>query len=204
MTIRPKPGFVVIEGPDGAGTTTQTRLLAKALAAPDLRVHVTAEPSQGPIGQVLRSHVKGELTLDPVTAALAFTADRADHLAREIRPALERGEWVVCDRYLLSTLAYQGAEGIDRSWVLAASAGFDVPDLTVYLKVAVDELARRLGGREATERYEGRDFAERVIASYDESIELLRRADHRIEVADGSADPATVQAAIKAWLDSLR
>lgn len=194
----------MIEGPDGSGTTTQTGLLADDLMASDQRVYVTAEPSDGPIGQVLRSHVKGDLTLDPVTAALAFTADRADHLAKEVRPALGRGEWVVSDRYLLSTLAYQGAEGIDRAWVLAASAGFEVPGLTVYLRVPVTELARRLGSRGSADRYERRDFAERVIASYDESIDLLRDAGHRIEVVDGSADPGAVQAEIKAWLDSLR
>jgi dTMP kinase len=202
-SIEQTPGrFVVLEGLDGAGTTTQAGLLATALRARDLRVCETAEPSDGPLGEVLRAHVRGEITLDPVTAALTFTADRSDHLARVVRPALGRGEWVVCDRYLLSTLAYQGAEGVDRSLVLSASAGFEIPDLTVYLDVPQDVLERRLASRATAERYEAPALAERLRASYVESIELLTANGHAIEVLNGTEDPQMVLESVLTRLDA--
>jgi dTMP kinase len=195
--------FVVFEGMDGAGTTTQAELLSATLRARDVRVCPTAEPTDGPLGRVLRAHVRGELTLDPATAALTFTADRSDHLERVVRPALARGEWVVCDRYLLSTLAYQGAEGVDRGWILAASEAFEVPDLTVFLDVPKDDLAERLRSRGSADRYESSDLSERLRASYEESISLLRSAGHSIETIDGGADPDAVLKGVLGRLDAL-
>lgn len=196
-----KARFIVLEGLDGAGTTTQAALVAEAIRAWEAPVRLTAEPSEGPIGRILRAHVRGQVDLDPRTAALAFVADRADHLTRAIRPALERGEWVVCDRYLLSTLAYQGAEGVDRAWVLAASEGADVPDLTIYLEVPAEVAAQRLVSRERPDRYDA--LGERLEVSYRESIELLRGCGHRIEIVDGTADPPEVLDRIRAELDFL-
>src|SRR5438874_6390460 len=166
--------FLVLEGMDGTGTTTISRLVADALRARDLRVCLTAEPTDGPLGRVLRTHLTGTVELDPYAASLVFSADRADHLARTIRPALTRGEWVVCDRYLLSTLAYQGAEGISRESILAASARFEVPDLTVVLEVPDDVRAGRMSGRGARERYEDPCFDDPLRRSYDEAVRLLR------------------------------
>lgn len=198
------PGrFVVLEGLDGAGTTTQARLLAAALRHRDLHVCETAEPSPGPLGQVLRAHIRGEITLDPETAALTFTADRSDHLTRVVRPALARGEWVVCDRYLLSTLAYQGAEGVDRSRVLQASAGFEIPDLTVYLDVPSAVLEGRLSSRATAERYEEPALAAGLRESYRESMEMLRSSGHRIEIVDGAEDAEKVLASVLARLDAI-
>lgn len=199
MPTEGKPQFVVLEGVDGAGTTTQAGLLAEALRAGDLRVCVTAEPSDGPIGRLLRAHVRGEVTLDPLAAALAFCADRADHLERVVRPALHRGEWVVCDRYLLSTLAYQGAEGVDRGLILEASAAADVPDLTVFLDVPGAEAARRRTSRGAADRYDS--LGARLEESYRTSIALLRARGHPIEVVGGTGDPGEVSRAVRARLD---
>lgn len=194
--------FIVLEGLDGAGTTTQAVLLSAALRARDLRVCETAEPSTGPLGQVLRAHNRREITLDPETAALTFTADRSDHLTRLVRPALARGEWVVCDRYLLSTLAYQGADGVDRSLVLHASAGFEIPDLTVFLDVPPSVLERRLASRGAAERYEAPALAERLRASYVESMEMLRADGHLIDVVNGTEDPQMVLESVLTRLDA--
>lgn len=194
--------FVVLEGLDGAGTTTQADLLADALRQRDLRVCLTAEPTNGPLGRVLRAHVAGELSLDPHTAALTFTADRSDHLTRVIRPALAAGEWVVCDRYLLSTLAYQGLD-VDRAWILRASEGFETPDLTLFLDVPEQDLATRLATRASAERYEAPELASRLRASYAESIALLRDAGHAIETIDGTADPRAILQQVLARLDAL-
>ncbi len=178
--------FLVVEGLDGAGTTTIANRLAEALRARDLQVCLTAEPTDGPLGALLRAHVKGNLNLEEQIAALVFTGDRADHLGQVIRPALRRGEWVVCDRYLLSTLAYQGAAGVPRDAILAASSGFDVPDVTFVLDVPEEVRAQRLASRTQSERYERADLAEGLRLSYEESIALLRSAGHRIEVIDSS------------------
>jgi dTMP kinase len=196
------PRFVVLEGLDGAGTTTQAELVAHALRARDLGVCLTAEPTDGPLGRVLRAHIAGELTLDPVTAALTFTADRSDHLVRVVRPSLEDGRWVVSDRYLLSTLAYQGLD-VDREWILNSSRAFDVPDLTVFLDVPGEAIAERLRARGPSDRYEAPEFATRLRASYLESIELLRDAGHRIETINGTAEPQAVLQEVLARLDAL-
>lgn len=193
--------FLVVEGLDGAGTTTISARLADALRARDLQVRLTAEPTNGPLGRLLRSHVKGDVNLDEQTAALVFTGDRSDHLGQVIRPALRRGEWVVCDRYLLSTLAYQGAAGVSREAVLAASDGFDVPDVTFVLDVPEETRIQRLASRSNAERYEGGELADSLRRSYEESIELLRSAGHRIEVIDSSQPIDEVLEDVLARLD---
>jgi dTMP kinase len=123
-----------------------------------------------------------------VTASLVFTADRADHIAREIRPALERGEWVISDRYLLSTIAYQGVD-VDRRAILACSQGFPVPAVTFVLEAAEDARTARMASRGRTDRYEDPALAERLRASYEQAVALLREAGHRIEKVD-AAPPA--------------
>ena len=188
---------------DGTGTTTLSQLIADGLRARDLRVCLTAEPTDGPLGTVLRAHLKGALSLDAHTAALVFSGDRADHLTRTIRPALARGEWVVCDRYLLSTLAYQGAEGVSREAVLAASSGFDVPDLTVVLDASDEVREGRMAGRSERERYEDEAFSEGLRGSYEAAIDLLRSAGHRIEILDATASPEDIAAEVLGRLDTL-
>jgi dTMP kinase len=195
--------FVVIEGLDGAGTTTQAAMTASALESRGIGVCLTAEPSDGPLGRVARAHVRGEITLDPPATALAFLADRADHLARVVRPALAEGRWVVCDRYLLSTLAYQGAEGVDKLWVLDASGLIERPDLTVYLDVTDDERRRRIATRPSADRYEAPGYDQRLRRSYGEAIELLRARGHVIAEIDGTRPAGEVSAAVTAELDAL-
>src|SRR5215471_2535238 len=117
MNTRSRNGcFVVLEGLDGAGTTTQAERLASRLRQAGYAVLVTREPSDGPVGTVLRRALAGGVALPhrggPLsdhTLALLFAADRMDHLCAEILPALGKGQIVLCDRYLLSSYAYQGA-----------------------------------------------------------------------------------------------
>ena len=199
-----QPGrFVVVEGLDGVGTTTVAAEVVDILRARGLRVRLTAEPTDGPFGTLLRRHLSGETTLDPPSAALVFTADRSDHLQTAVRPALARGEWVVSDRYLLSTLAYQGAEGVDRETILAASRGFAVPDLTVVLE-APDEVrqARMASRAQAAERYEDPGLAGRLRAGYQASIDLLRARGHRIETLDATPPASDVAADVASRLDA--
>ncbi|MSP90220.1 MAG: dTMP kinase [Myxococcales bacterium] len=166
------PLFVVLEGTDGSGTTTQGDRLTETLRSRGRTVVRTCEPSEGPIGQVLRGVLRdtGAARMDPVAVALLFAADRADHCARLIGPALARGDAVVCDRYLGSSLVFQvvdGQGGIDEKWVLSLNRAVLVPDLTVFLDVpeATAEARIRLRGK-PLERFEHRDALNRVRRRY--------------------------------------
>lgn len=162
--------FVVIEGVDGAGTTTQTHALAAALAARGLPVHATREPSDGPIGVLVRQILAGRLVVPGMsgprppnwkTMALLFAADRADHVEAEIEPNLREGVTVVSDRYYHSSVAYQSATapgGIAPSeqvvrWVLELNRHARRPDLTIVLDISPEVAARR-----RAERSKGREI----------------------------------------------
>jgi len=188
----PKGRFIVVEGLDGAGTTTQCAALARALRAEGREVHVTNEPSAGPIGTLIRQALTGRLQLPggegpltPQTLALLFAADRLDHLAAEIEPALRKGAVVLSDRYLLSSLAYQGAQ-VGMGWVAELNGRARRPDLTLFLDIDVaTATARRRarGGRE--ELYETDARQRRTARQYREAIALRRKAGERVVVVDG-------------------
>jgi dTMP kinase len=153
-------GLIVLEGVDGAGTTTQVARIAARLRAGGARVHTTAEPSAGPIGRLLRRALSGELgegdapepaTPSWQTLALLFAADRLDHLAREVEPELAAGAYVICDRYDHSTLAYQSvAGGGDAAipWLRELNRHARRPDLTLVLDVPPSVAAERRRARQ--------------------------------------------------------
>jgi len=118
--------LIVIEGLDGAGTTTQARRLVEHLNAKGTRAHLTREPSDGPVGRLIRemlvgSHAIPGATISQGTFGLLFAADRLDHMQREVEPALAAGKLVVSDRWYHSSLAYQGT-GADRDWIATLNA----------------------------------------------------------------------------------
>jgi dTMP kinase len=196
------PLFIVLEGIDGAGTTTQTERLAATLTRAGRTAHATREPSTGPIGRVLREVLQGGLSagdrpVDGGTMALLFAADRRDHLQREIEPALARGCDVISDRYLMSSLAYQ-AEETDRAWVEGLARGIRTPDLTILLDVPVERAAarRRAAGR-MTERYDADETQRRVAENY----RALARLDPSVVVLDGAGGIDEVAAAIAAVVE---
>ncbi len=161
--------WIVFEGLDGAGTTTQAKLLAdylKSVAGEGL-VFTTAEPTHGPLGEVCRSALRGLFHLDRKTLALTFNADRSDHLHREggILTHREMGHWIVQDRYLYSTLAYQ--DGVDREWLRALSFPFPRPDLLIYLETPWQVCLERIGQRgNSTEIFEHKEELRRVAENY--------------------------------------
>ena len=172
----PGPLFIVLEGIDGSGTTTQTARLAQHLEARGRRVHTTREPSGGPIGRLSREILLGGHRLpdgtpaDGPAMALLFAADRRDHLVREIEPALASGLDVISDRYLLSSLAYQ-AEEADRTWVTTLARDLRTPDLTLLLDLPVPlAAARRRAAARPEERYDVDQIQERVAARYRELV----------------------------------
>ena len=209
--VAPRGRFVVLEGLDGAGTTTQARLLGEALRVSGRRVHVTAEPSGGPAGalarQVLASRVTGADGdgFDPAALALLFAADRLDHVATEIAPKLAAGIDVVSDRFTLSSLAYQGLTTGDLDWVEQVNARAARPDVTVFLRVrAAVALRRRRAASIDRELFERDGFQRRVAASYHQAITRLRAAGQRIVEVDGEQPPEEVAAAVRAEVARIR
>jgi dTMP kinase len=203
--------FVVIEGLDGAGTTTQARLLGERLRAAGRAVHVTAEPSGGPAGGLVRQVLQQRVTggrgggFDAHALALLFAADRLDHVAAEVEPRLAEGCDVVSDRYTLSSLAYQGLTTRDLAWVEAINRRAPAPDLTVFLRVRPGlALGRRRAAGTAPELYEVAAFQRRVARSYERSLALLRRRGERVEVLDGEAPVDEVAGAVAGLVARLR
>ena len=195
--------LLVIEGLDGAGTTTQARRLVEHIRARGGKAHLTREPSEGPIGRLIREMLVGDHAIagQPIaqsTFGLLFAADRLDHLQREVEPALADGAIVVSDRWYHSSLAYQGT-GADRDWIATLNARARRPDLTIFLEVRAEVAAqRRLAAGRAQELFEDLEMQQDVAAGYRATIAELRAQGERIEVIDGEASADTVFAAIAA------
>ncbi len=192
------PGiFITIEGIDGSGKTTQARLLVEWLQGQGHRVRATREPGGTPAGNKIRELVLSNDHSPPPAAELfLYLADRAIHVAEVVRPALEVGEVVVCERYADSTLAYQGyARGLDLALLRRlnemATGGLS-PDLTVILDISPEQTRldeTRLDRLES----EGLDFLGRVAAGF---RELARQEPERIKLINASQNVAAVQAKI--------
>ena len=166
--------FIVIEGIDGAGTTTQTQRLVSWLESRNLSVFNTREPTDGIIGSMIRRILAGEPDL-PVMDTLPwlFAADRADHIFGKVIPHLASGTWVVSDRYYHSSLAYQSLHQplLD---IYALNRKFRTPDLTIFLDISVDDALARIHARgEATDVYEERESLTTISEAYGAVMQLL-------------------------------
>ena len=161
--------LIALEGIDGAGTTTQGTMLVQHLNAHGVPAHLTCEPSTGPVGKVIRQALQLKLgDVDPAVTALLFAADRVDHLRREVEPLLARGTHVVTDRYVYSSLAYQGID-LEQQWVATANRLATEPDLTLYLRVEPElALERRAARGGARELFDANETQVKVAATYDQ------------------------------------
>ncbi|MCK6535496.1 MAG: dTMP kinase [Polyangiaceae bacterium] len=198
--------FIVLEGIDGAGTSTQLELVARALEARGLAVHRTAEPSTGPVGNLIRQYLRKELPVPAAwdTMALLFAADRLDHVAREIEPLLARGSWVISDRYDLSSLAYQSATAPNArvvSWIRELNSRALRPDLTVIVDVPADAAAARRGARGGREELYERDELQARLAEIYAQGEALVPGDS-VRHVSGLGAPAEVTARVLAVVDA--
>ena len=136
--------FIVIEGLDGSGKTTQANMLAKNLAK-NHTVLLTAEPSRGKIGTFIRQGCLYEKKRLPTEAeALLFAADRIEHMQDELEPALSEGKIVICDRYIFSSLAYQGSAGLSLKWIETINARALEPDFSIFIDVPPQLVLERL------------------------------------------------------------
>lgn len=173
--------FIVLEGIDGSGTTTQGRGLVALLSQAGVAARFTCEPSTGPLGVLLRRLLSGAddgVCRDWDCMALLFAADRLDHVAREVRPALAQGITVICDRYDLSSLAYQSAtstaEASPVPWIRALNQRALRPALTLVLDVDADVAESRRAERGAAdELFERRDLQRRLAQIYAAAEQLV-------------------------------
>jgi dTMP kinase len=198
--------FITLEGPEGSGKTTAARHLAEWLRSRGIPTVLTAEPGGTPLGEEVKRivlHMRGMSDdLDPRADALLYAAGRAQHVGRVIRPALEAGEWVVCSRYIDSSLAYQGAgygnDPDEMRRLQAFATGGLLPDLTILLDVPVAvglERTRRRSEWNRFEDTEGRAFFERVRAAY---LGFAEAEPDRFRIVDGSGSVADSDQAIRA------
>lgn len=146
--MRKKGTLICIEGLDGSGKTTHARRLVRELQRRGFRVTYTTEPSSGEIGKFIRGHILHRKRRVPsAVEALLFAVDRVDHLERKVKPALQKGKIVVSDRYVYSSLAYQGATGLDINWIEEINRSAVPPDLAIYISVSPEMSIKRMKRR---------------------------------------------------------
>lgn len=167
--------FIVIEGLDGSGKTTQARLLAKKLSK-KYNIFLTTEPSRGKIGSYIREYYLYEKQRLPTDVeALLFAADRLEHVKKEVVPALDEGKLVICDRYLHSSLAYQGSSGLSIDWIRGINSKALQPDIGIFIDLAPEVVLKRLNRkRSVMETLETQQKVREIYLKFVENGELVR------------------------------
>jgi dTMP kinase len=173
--VNEKGAFICIEGLDGCGKTTQAKLLVKRLRKSHNAVY-TAEPSRGKIGAFIRKNcLYGEKRLSSVVEALLFAADRLEHVENEVLPALRQGRLVVSDRYVYSSLAYQGAAGLSLEWIEKINEHALRPDFAIFIDVDPKIVMQRLKpNKSVMENLETQRKVREVYLKYVTKGELTR------------------------------
>lgn len=167
--------FIVFEGLDGSGTSTQLSLIQGWLDCV-----VTSEPSSTSIGKLIRENLK-ETSFSPDTMALLFAADRREHV-KEIKEQLDKGKIVVCDRYICSSIAYQVALGVNEEFITSLNRDFIPPDLTIFFDASPELCFERRKSRAEKEIFDDIDFQKKVYIEY---LKLpMKRIDASLSVEE--------------------
>lgn len=189
--------FIVLEGIDGSGKTTQIALLQKKLSEYGIECVAECEPTRRPMGVLLRKYLSGELKADELAVAGLFAADRLDHITAEnngLRDMLRNGKSVICDRYCFSSYAYN-CHNYSVETVMAINrlcTGLLRADLTVFIDVPIDMALERIKiGRTETEIYENAEYLRTVRRRYFEAFEKAKNTE-RIAIVDGMNSPGEI------------
>jgi len=190
--------FIVIEGLDGSGGTTQVRLLSQTLGA-----HATREPTDGPVGKLIRKALGDPMFVGDGVLPYLFAADRKDHLERVIEPKLSGDVDVVSDRYYHSSLAYQSlAMPLDQ--VMSLNADFRAPDLCIFLDLDEPSCMARIEARGlARDRFETKRQLEEISAQYGAVLAMLKQRGDRILMLDAADSIPSIQKQILAAVKGL-
>lgn len=168
--------FICVEGLDGCGKTTQTKLLVRRLRRKRYDAIYTAEPSRGKIGKFIKRHcLHGEKRVSSIIEALLFAADRFEHVEDVIVPAIGKGKIVVSDRYIYSSLAYQGAAGLDLEWIEKVNEHAIHPDLAFFIDVKPEIVVKRLKPKKSVmENLQTQQKVREVYMKFVENGELVK------------------------------
>ena len=193
--------FLVFEGLDGSGKTTQMARLQQRLTGMGVAADTTCEPSDGPVGRLIRQILEGRISMDPRTLAALFAADRTDHLVipeTGVAALVKKGRIVLCDRYYFSSYAYH-ARDMDLEWVItlnAMNAQILKPDLTLFIDVAPQTCLERIrAGRKHLDLFEKIDILAQVRDNYFAAFERLKNQE-TVTVVDGNAPEEEVAQAV--------
>lgn len=187
--------FIVFEGIDGSGKTTQIDLLCKNLTERNIPVHITKEPTDDPMGKQLRKYLGGVEKTDLRAIAALFAADRLHHITAEdgILDNLSKGRVVLCDRYYLSSYAYQSVD-CDLDWIMALNreaANIARPDLHIFLDVPAEQSMNRVENRGETEIFEKLDRQQQIRKNFFELFEMLGDKEN-VLIIDGTREPEVI------------
>lgn len=174
--MKEKGLFICVEGLDGCGKTTQTRLLVKTLKRMGYNATYTVEPSRGKIGRFIRKYcLHSKKRTSAVVEALLFAADRYEHITNEVLSALEEGKIVVSDRYVYSSFAYQGAAGLDLKWIEMINKHAVKPDLAIFVDVKPEVVIQRLKPKKSVmENLETQRKVREVYMKFVKNSELIK------------------------------
>lgn len=199
--------FIVLEGIDGCGKSTQSKLLGKYLSSLGIEAYNTCEPTDSPFGSLIRQCLSGRIETDDKTIAALFAADRLDHIYNKkngILEKIERGVTVISDRYYFSSYAYH-SNFMPMDWVIEAnrfSAEALKPDLNIFIDIDPEKSFERLKRRNALERYEKLESMKNIRKKYFEAFELLKDSEN-VKIVESKPSPADTQAEIVKLVEEL-
>ncbi len=195
-----KPLFIVLEGIDGSGKTTQAFRLEKWLKKKGLKVYTTREPTDGIIGGIIRAALSTKLRISQRTLQILFAADRSEHV-KEIEDRMASGYSVISDRYILSSIAY-GMVELDRDWLYNMNSVFPKPDLTVILDLPAETALKRLGRRFTKSLFERRQLLEDIRRNFLELDKLYGDVFNTV-VVDADREPDEILSDIITYVEEL-
>ncbi|MBN1523484.1 MAG: dTMP kinase [Spirochaetales bacterium] len=189
----PVPNFFVLEGLDGAGTTTQLQLIARRAAEEQLPVSCTFEPTDNPVGRLIRQVLGKNIALSGATLSYLFAADRHEHVfgISGIMEILQQSSTVVCDRYLFSSLAYQSLSA-DIRHIAELNREFPLPETVFFLDTPVLVCESRRKNRVNEELFENQSVQEKVAAGYRQAFDLFAGSGMEILTIDGTLPPEKI------------